>query len=95
MNQLILKVVESSNFRVNMANNVSVTCVGVVKVLKVLVFGITAKVDAYVMPVNGEGYPLILERPWLIGIGVRQDWATRNLELRPHMGATIGKWFTT
>ena len=89
MHQLGLEVMESSNFRAKMANNVSVTCVGVVKALRVSVFGITAEVDAYVMPVGwlkGEGYPLILGRPWLMGIGARQDWATGDLELRPRMG---------
>ncbi|MCO5603881.1 hypothetical protein L7F22_058035 [Adiantum nelumboides] len=59
-------------------NDVSVKYVGVVTVC-----GIHFGVDMYVLPARGEGYPIILGRPWLIAMNVRQDWESRTLLLKP------------
>ena len=56
-----------------MANNVSVKFVGVCKGIKFNVCGIKVVVDMYVIPAKGEGYPIILGRPWLIAMNVKQD----------------------
>ncbi|MCO5586464.1 hypothetical protein L7F22_040404 [Adiantum nelumboides] len=40
---------------------------------------------------KGEGYPIILGRPWLMAIQARQDWGTGMLKLQPHQGAKKGK----
>ncbi|MCO5587833.1 hypothetical protein L7F22_041785 [Adiantum nelumboides] len=37
---------------------------------------------------KGEGYPIILGRPWLMEM---QDWGTGMLKLQPHQGAKKGK----
>ncbi|MCO5556686.1 hypothetical protein L7F22_010237 [Adiantum nelumboides] len=49
---------------------------------------IEVEVDVYVTPTKGEGYPIILGRPWLMAM---QDWGTGMLELQPHKGAKKGK----
>ncbi|MCO5604759.1 hypothetical protein L7F22_058929 [Adiantum nelumboides] len=59
-------------------NDVSVKYVGVVTVC-----GIQFGVDMYVLPARGEGYPIILGRPWLIAMNVREDWKSRTLLLKP------------
>ena len=56
-----------------MANNVSVKCVGVCRKVKITVCAIKVAVDMYVIPAKGEGYPIILGRPWLIAMNARQD----------------------
>ena len=66
-----------------MANNVSVKCVGVCKAIKVTVYGIKVAVDMYVIPAKGEGYPIILGRPWLIAMNARQNWEKGTLILNP------------
>ena len=66
-----------------MANNVSVKCVGVCKGVKVTVYGVKLAVDMYVIPAKGEGYPIILGRPWLIAMNARQDWEKGTLVLKP------------
>ncbi|MCO5574719.1 hypothetical protein L7F22_028509 [Adiantum nelumboides] len=40
---------------------------------------------------KGEGYPIILGRPWLMAMQARQDWGTGMLQLQPHKGAKKGK----
>ncbi|MCO5580503.1 hypothetical protein L7F22_034371 [Adiantum nelumboides] len=40
---------------------------------------------------KGEGYPIILGRPWLMAMQARQDWGTGMLKLQPHQGAKKGK----
>ncbi|MCO5549332.1 hypothetical protein L7F22_002801 [Adiantum nelumboides] len=63
------------------ADNVFVKYVGVVTVC-----GIQVGVDMYVLPARGEGYPIILGRPWLIAMNARQDWwESRTLLLKPPM----------
>ena len=66
-----------------MENNVSVKCVGVCKGIRVTVCGIRVATDMYVIPAKGEGYPVILGRPWLIAMRVRQDWEKGTLVLKP------------
>ncbi|MCO5594992.1 hypothetical protein L7F22_049029 [Adiantum nelumboides] len=74
-----------------MANNSKVKCLGVINGLKIKVCEIEVEVDVYVMPTKGEGYPIILGRPWLMAMQARQDWGTGMLELQPHKGAKKGK----
>ncbi|MCO5604251.1 hypothetical protein L7F22_058414 [Adiantum nelumboides] len=40
---------------------------------------------------KGEGYPIILGRPWLMTMQARQVWGTGMLKLQPHQGAKKGK----
>ncbi|MCO5556861.1 hypothetical protein L7F22_010415 [Adiantum nelumboides] len=75
MHKLRLEVSGPSGFK---GNDVSVKYVGVVTVC-----GIQFGVDMYVLPARGEGYPIILGRPWLIAMNVRQDWESRTLLLKP------------
>ena len=37
----------------------------------------------YVIPAQGEGYPVILGRAWLIAMNARQDWEKGTLVLKP------------
>ncbi|MCO5560664.1 hypothetical protein L7F22_014281 [Adiantum nelumboides] len=75
MHKLGLEVSGSAGFK---ANDVFVKYVGVVTVC-----GIQFGVDMYVLPARGEGYPIILGRPWLIAMNARQDWKSRTLLLKP------------
>ena len=72
-----------SEFKAKMANNVSVKCVGVCRKVKITVCSIKVAVDMYVIPSKGEGYPIILGRPWLIAMNARQDWEKGTLVLKP------------
>ena len=83
MHRLGLEVSSSSAFTAKLANNVTVKCSGVVRDVKVRVCGIEVAVDMYVMPSKGEGYPIILGRPWLILLNAKQDWETGLLTLKP------------
>ena len=71
MHHLGLEVHGKSEFKAKMANNVSIKCVGVCKGIKVTVCGIKVAVDMYVILAKGEGYPIILGRPWLIAMNAR------------------------
>ena len=67
-----------------MANNVSaVKCVGVCRKVKITVCAIKVAVDLYVISAKGEGYPIILGRPWLVAMNARQDWEKGTLILMP------------
>ena len=83
MHHLGLEVHGKSMFKAKMANNVSVKYVGVYKGIEVIVCGIKVAVDMYVIPAKGEGYPVILGRPWLIAMNARQDWEKGTLVLNP------------
>ena len=65
MHSLGLEVQGKSKFKAKMANNVSVKCVEVCKGVKIIVCGIKVEADMYVVLAHGEGYPIILGRPWL------------------------------
>ena len=71
MHHLGLEVHGRSNFKAKMPNNVSVKCVGVYKGVKAIVCGVKMAVDIYVIPAKGEGYSIILGRPWLIAMNAR------------------------
>ena len=71
MHRLGLEVHENSEFKAKMVNNVSMKCVGVCRGVKVTVCGIKVAIDMYVIPAKGEGYPIILGRPWLIAMNAR------------------------
>ena len=83
MHRLGLEVQGKSEFKAKMANNVSVKCVGVCRGVKITVCGIKVATDMYVIPAQGEGYPVILGRPWLIAMNARQDWEKGTLVLKP------------
>ena len=82
MHKLGLEVHGKSEFKAKMANNVSVKCVGVCRNVKIAVCGIKVGVDLYVLLAKGEGYPIILGRPWLIAMNARQDWEKGTLVLK-------------
>ena len=67
-NQLGMEVSGPSTYRAKLANNVTVKCVGVINDVKIKVCGAKVAVDVYIMPSKGEGYPVILGRPWLIAM---------------------------
>ncbi|MCO5575580.1 hypothetical protein L7F22_029382 [Adiantum nelumboides] len=90
MHRLGLKVNAPAPCKAKMANNSKVKCLGVINALKIKVCEIEVEVDIYVMPTKGEGYPIILGRPWLMAMQARQDWGTVMLELQPHKGAKKG-----
>ncbi|RYA39549.1 hypothetical protein DD606_25765 [Enterobacter cloacae complex sp. GF14B] len=75
MLQLGLEVDRPSPCKAKMANNAKVKCVGVVSAVKIKAFNTKVEVDLFVMLTKGEGYPLILGRPWLISMKAKQDWA--------------------
>ena len=43
---------------------------------------IDAHVDLYVMATKGEGYPIILGRPWLIAVKADQKWGAGTLVIK-------------
>ena len=83
MHHLGLEVHGKSDFKAKMANNVLVKCEGVCKGVKFSVCGVKEVVDMYVIRAKGEGYPIILGRPWLIAMNSRQDWEKGTLVLKP------------
>ena len=83
MNRLGLEVHGKTEFKAKMANNVSVKCVGVCRNVKIVVYGIKVGVDLYVLLAKGEGYPIILGRPWLIAMNAKQNWEKGTLVLKP------------
>ena len=83
MHRLGLEVQGKSEFKARMANNVSVKFVKVCRGVKITVCGIKVSANMYVIPAQGEGYPVILGRPWLIAMNARQDWEKGTLVLQP------------
>ena len=83
MNQLGMEVSGPSTCRAKLANNITIKCVGVINDVKIKVCGVEVAVDVQVMPSKGEGYPVILGRPWLIAMQAKQDWETGLLVLKP------------
>ena len=47
---------------------------GVCRNIKIVICGIKFGVDMYVLLAKGEGYPIILGRPWLIAMNAKQNW---------------------
>lgn len=68
MDRLGLEVNSPSQFRVTLANNASIKFLGVIKKLRIKVCDIEVEIDMYVISSKGEGYPIILGRPWLIAM---------------------------
>ncbi|MCO5572988.1 hypothetical protein L7F22_026750 [Adiantum nelumboides] len=77
MHKLGLEVSGPSEFKAKMANNVSIKFVGVVTVC-----GIQVDVEMYVLPTKGQGYTIILGRPWLIAMNAKQKWESGSLLLK-------------
>ena len=73
MNQLGQEVSGPSTYVEKLANNVTVKFLGVIHDVKVRVCGVEEANDMYVMPSKGEGYPIILGKPWLIAMQAKQD----------------------
>ena len=55
-----------------------------------MVCGIEVAADMYVIPAKGEGYTIILGRPWLIAMNARQDWEKGTQILNPP-GQNLGR----
>ena len=73
INQLGLEVSGPSTYKAKLANNVTAKCLRVIHDVKVRVCGIEVATNMYVMLSKGEGYPIILGRPWLIAMQAKQD----------------------
>ncbi|MCO5558222.1 hypothetical protein L7F22_011801 [Adiantum nelumboides] len=63
-----LKISAPAPYKAKMANNVKVKCLGIVNGVKVKVCEVEVEVDGYVMLTKGEGYPIVLGRPWLMAM---------------------------
>ena len=74
MNKIGLCIQDVPKIKVKMADNSKAKCLGLIKNVKVETLGIKREVDFDVMSAKGNGYPLILGRPWLIKVGALQDW---------------------
>ncbi|MCO5603194.1 hypothetical protein L7F22_057341 [Adiantum nelumboides] len=82
MHRLGLSITEPSDCHAKLANNSKVKCLGIIKDVHITVLDVSAKVDFYVMPPKGEGYPLILGRPWLMEVNADQKWGSGKLVLQ-------------
>ena len=89
MHRLRLEVDTPSQSKVKLANNSSIKCVGIIHGLKIKVFDVEVAIDMYVIPTKGEGYPIILGRPWLISMNVDKKWGAGVMVLKPE--GTKGK----
>ena len=72
-----------------MENNVKAQCVGIVNAVRVKAFDTEVDVDIFVMPTKGEGYPIILGRPWLMAMKAKQDWGTGVIQMQDAKGRPI------
>ncbi|MCO5574147.1 hypothetical protein L7F22_027927 [Adiantum nelumboides] len=79
MHRLNLKIHKTPEVRVKMADNSKAKCLGMVRDVRVDALGVKHELDFYIMSSKGNGYPLILGRPWLIKMGAKQDWETVEL----------------
>ncbi|MCO5570280.1 hypothetical protein L7F22_023998 [Adiantum nelumboides] len=82
MHRLGLSITEPSDCHAKLANNSKVKCLGIIKDVHITILDVSAKVDFYVMPSKGEGYPLILGRPWLMEVNADQKWGSGKLVLQ-------------
>ncbi|MCO5560935.1 hypothetical protein L7F22_014555 [Adiantum nelumboides] len=82
MHRLGLSITEPSDCHAKLANNSKVKCLGIIKDVHIIVLDVSAKVDFYVMPSKGEGYSLILGRPWLMEVNADQKWGSGKLVLQ-------------
>ncbi|MCO5570538.1 hypothetical protein L7F22_024261 [Adiantum nelumboides] len=82
IHRLRLSIIEPSDCHAKLANNSKVKCLGIIKDVHITVLDVSAKVDFYVMPSKGEGYPLIVGRPWLMEVNADQKWGSSKLVLQ-------------
>ncbi|MCO5569244.1 hypothetical protein L7F22_022955 [Adiantum nelumboides] len=82
MHRLGLSITEPSDCHAKLANNSKVKCLGIIKDVHITVLDVFAKVDFYVMPSKGEGYPLILGSPWLMEVNADQNCGSGKLVLQ-------------
>ena len=73
MHKLGLRNIEKFEFCAKLANTFSMKCMGALRVVNIEVFRVKFEVDMHVLPHNREGYPLISQQPWLVGMKVGQD----------------------
>ncbi|MCO5602969.1 hypothetical protein L7F22_057111 [Adiantum nelumboides] len=83
MHTLGLEVNNLEKLKAKMANNRKAKFLGIAEGVKVTVFGTQVSIDMYVLPTKGEGYPIILGRPWLMAMRAYQDWDKGTLVLKP------------
>ena len=62
---------------------------GADKALKVKTLSTEVVVDVFVLPTKGEGYPMILGRPWRMAMKAEQDWGTGVIKLQGPKGKEI------
>ncbi|MCO5591846.1 hypothetical protein L7F22_045839 [Adiantum nelumboides] len=89
MHHLGFEVSKPAPFHAKKANNLKVKCIGIINAVRVKAFNIEVDVDIYVMPTKGEGYPIILGRPWLMAIRAKQDWGTGLLKMQSPKGKEV------
>ncbi|MCO5563370.1 hypothetical protein L7F22_017011 [Adiantum nelumboides] len=82
MHRLGLSITEPSDCHAKLANNSKVKCLGIIKDVHITILDVSAKVDFYVMPSKGEGYPRILGRPWFMEVNADQKWGSGKLVLQ-------------
>ncbi|MCO5599494.1 hypothetical protein L7F22_053598 [Adiantum nelumboides] len=82
MHRLGLGITEPSDCHAKLANNSKVKCLAIIKDVHIIVLDVSAKVDFYVMPSKGEGYPLVFGRPWLMEVNADQKWGSDKLVLQ-------------
>ncbi|MCO5581225.1 hypothetical protein L7F22_035103 [Adiantum nelumboides] len=75
--------------KAKMAKNSKMKCVGIVSAVKVKAFNTEVEVDVFVIPTKGEGYPLILGRPWLMAMQAKQAGSTGLLRMIGKKGEAI------
>ena len=79
LTHLGLRIQETPKVQVKMAENSKAKCLGMVRGLKVNALGVKQDIDFYVMSSKGNGYPIILGRPWLMKMRAKQDWEIGEL----------------
>ncbi|MCO5563792.1 hypothetical protein L7F22_017440 [Adiantum nelumboides] len=82
MHRLGLSITDPSDYHAKLANNSKVKCLGIIKDVHITVLDVSAKMDFYVVPSKGKGYPLILGRPWLMEVNADQKWGSGKLVLQ-------------
>ena len=79
MTQLGLRIQNTMELGVKIADNSKVSCLRMIQSVKVDALGVSQEIDFYIMSSKGNGYPLILGHPWLIKMQAKQDWEIREL----------------
>ena len=84
--RLGLDVVNNSGFRIRLANQARVKCLGIIKDMEVEVLNVKTLIDCHVMPAGIGAFPLILGRPWLQATRAIQDWGCGTIPLYSKKG---------